>query len=83
MIVDIVHNVNGQSVEIQYTHVKAEPNLPTQVTRGQKIGDCGSYGTSTPHLHLSFLVGGVPKDPALYWPAGPVSFSSNPLVVGP
>jgi murein DD-endopeptidase MepM/ murein hydrolase activator NlpD len=91
-LLKILHNVNGQDVEVQYTHIEPVSGLPlnSTVQAGQKIGEYGKFGyrIDWPHLHLSFKRGkyGQLVDPALYWPAGqvPTSFShGNPILPGP
>jgi len=91
-LLKVLHNLNGQDVEVQYTHIEPMPGLTVNfnVTLGQKIGKYGAFGydISWPHLHLSFKQGkyGPLVNPALYWPAGqaPTSFShGNPILPGP
>jgi murein DD-endopeptidase MepM/ murein hydrolase activator NlpD len=91
-LLKILHKVNGQDVEVQYTHIRpaAGLTLNSTVQAGQEIGKYGAFGdgVSWPHLHLSFKRGkyGPLVDPALYWPAGqvPTSFShGNPILPGP
>lgn len=91
-LLKVLHNVNGQEVEVQYTHIDpaAGLTLNSTVYAGEEIGEYGAFGydISWPHLHLSFKRGkyGPLADPASYWQAGqpPVSFShGNPILPGP
>ena len=65
----ISHNINGNTFNSVYMHMKSAPlvSVGDQITAGTQIGIQGSTGTSTgEHLHFGISVGGNYVDPYPY-----------------
>ncbi|WP_277207383.1 SH3 domain-containing protein [Isoptericola croceus] len=71
------HVVNGERFSSLYAHLVNATKFVKKgqkVTRGQRIGDVGSSGTSTsPHLHMEIWKGGYPTGTAV----DPLKFMKN------
>lgn len=65
---------HGDGVRTLYAHLSAfDVTLGQEVTKGQTLGAVGCSGHCFgDHLHFEIVVDGIPVDPLLYLPGGPL-----------
>lgn len=76
----VVHLDHGNGIVSSFSHLsKVTVAVGQAVAQGQEVGNIGATGSVTAaHLHYEIRIGGVPRNPVAWLPAGGASARGNP-----
>ena len=76
----VVHIDHGNGIVSSFNHLsKVAVSVGQVVSQGQQVGNVGATGSVTAaHLHYEIRIGGAPRNPVAWLPAGGASSKGNP-----